>query len=146
MPNRTYDEGIWQATVADGVNAHLPPNVRRGLNLGYTKNRQLAGLNSENNAAYQRLLSLSRPLPLDASVRFALLQELDELRGRVELMSHLSGQSMANWRDAGMLPRADLSGRTISAVSGTYRFCRSQRLPVRPVGDAATPIRDKRTA
>lgn len=144
MPNRNYDEGIWQATVSDGVNSHLPANIRRGLNRGYTKNRQLSELNGQNNSAYQRLLSLSRPLPLDPGVRFSLLQDLDELRGRVELMSHLSGQSMSNWGDAGMLPGSDVSRRAV-ASSGTYRFCREQRLPTRPLGEAVVPIPDEGT-
>lgn len=141
MPNRNYDEGIWQASVSDGVNSHLGRGVRRGLNLAYRKNGQLSALNAQNNSAYQRLLSLARPLPLDPSVRFALLQELDELRGRVELMSHLSGQSLDNWTTAGMIPNEKVSRQAI-ASSGTNRFCRAQRLPTRPLGEAVIPIPD----
>lgn len=139
MPNRNYEEAVWQASVTDGVNTHLAPNVRRGLNRAYTANRRLAALNDQNNAAYQRLLSLARPIPLDAMVRFSLLQDLEALRGRVELMSLLSGQSIANWTEAGMIPAQEVARQALDR-SGTFSFCRAQRLPVRPLTEALRPI------
>jgi hypothetical protein len=142
MPNRDYEEAAWQASLADGVNTHLAKNVRPALNRAYTENGRLGALNAENNAAYQRLLSLARPIPLDPMVRFSLLQDLEELRGRVELMSHISGQSMDNWTRAGMIPDRAV-GRQVVAASGTHRFCRAQRLPVRVLAEAQTPIPDE---
>ncbi|HZW16282.1 MAG TPA: hypothetical protein VFF66_08515 [Brevundimonas sp.] len=141
MPNRTYEEAAWQTSISDGVNSHLDPAVRQRLDVAYTANRVLANLNSQNNAAYQRLLSLTRPLPLDPGVRFALLQDLDELRGRVELMSHSSGQSLYNWSKAGMLPASDL-GRAALASSGTRAFCDAQGFPTRSADEAESPVPD----
>jgi type II secretory pathway pseudopilin PulG len=139
MPNRNYEESVWRASVTDGVNTHLAPNVRRGLNRAYTANGRLAALNDQNNTAYQRLLSLARPIPLDPTVRFSLLQDLEALRGRAELMSHLSGQSIANWSEAGMIPAPEVARQALDR-SGTYRFCQAQRLPVRPLAEAVRPI------
>jgi hypothetical protein len=139
MPNRNYEEGVWQASLADGVNTHLAKSVRPALNRAYTENARLGTLNAENNAAYQRLLSLARPIPLDPMVRFSLLQDLEQLRGRVELMSHISGQSIDNWTTAGMIPSGAVA-RQVVAASRTYRFCRGQRLPLRPLAEAQTPI------
>jgi hypothetical protein len=139
MPNRNYEEAVWQASVTDGVNTHLAANVRHGLNRAYTSNRRLAALNDQNNAAYQRLLSLARPIPLDPTVRFSLLQDLEALRGRAELMNLLSGQSISNWAAAGMLPGPEVARQAIER-SGTYRFCRAQGLPMRPPAEALTPI------
>jgi hypothetical protein len=139
MPNRNYEESVWQASVTDGVNTHLAVNVRRGLNRAYTANGRLVALNDQNNAAYQRLLSLARSIPLDPIVRFSLLQELEALRGRAELMSHLSGQSIATWGEAGMIPGPEAARQALDQ-SGTYRFCQAQGLPVRPLAEAARPI------
>jgi hypothetical protein len=139
LPNRTYEEGVWQTSIGDGVNSHLEPLVRQHLDAAYTANRVLANLNTQNNAAYQRLLSLTRPLPLDPGVRFALLQDLDELRGRVELMSLLSGQSLDNWDKAGMLPASDV-GRAALTSSGTRRFCDARGLPMRSADEAERPV------
>jgi hypothetical protein len=139
MPSRSYYQVVWRATISDGVNAHLESNMRRELDAAYTDMSLLVDLNAQNNAAIQRLLVLSRPLPLDASVRFSLLQDLDELRGRVEDMSHSSGQVIGDLIRAGMQPPAEL-GRSTLANSGTYRFCRTQRFPTRSLAEAERPI------
>jgi hypothetical protein len=141
MPSRSYPQVVWRATISDGVNAHLDRDVRRELDSAYTDSGLMADMNAQNNAAIQRLLVLRRPLPLDPGVRFALLQELDELRGRIEEMSHSSGQIIGYLLRAGMSPPEDLGRRTL-ANSGTYRFCRTHRLPTLPLAEAIIPIPD----
>lgn len=139
MPSREYYQVVWRATISDGVNAHLESNMRRELDAAYTGMSLLVELNTQNNAATQRLLALSRPLPLDPAVRFSLLQELDELRGRVEELSHSSGQVIGDLVRAGMQPTAEV-GRNLLANSGTYRFCRTHRLPMLSLAEAERPI------
>ncbi len=139
MPNRTFEEGVWQAAISDGVVSHLDRDMRQELDRAYTANRLLADQTRENNAAYQRLLSLTRPIPLDAGVRYSLLRDLDELRGRVELMSHLHGQSLDNWTKAGVLPPVEPARKAL-ASSGTRRFCEDHKLPLRSVTEAERPV------
>ena len=139
MPNRTFEEGVWQAAISDGVVSHLDRDMRRALDTGYTSNRLLADLTRQNNAAYQRLLSLTRPIPLDAGVRYSLLRDMDELRGRVELMSHLYGQSLDSWTKAGVLLPGD-KVRNALASSGTRGFCEDHGLPMRSVAEAERPV------
>ena len=139
MPNRNYNETAWQAAISDGVNSHLDKTIRAELSDHYVGMRRVHEMNEQNNLTYQRLLSLSRPIPLDPMVRYALLQTLDELRGRVELMGHLSGQMIDHITVAGMLPPEDVERRVL-ANYGTYRFCRERRLPLRSLREARTPI------
>jgi hypothetical protein len=139
VPSRAFQQVVWQATISDGVNAHLESNMRRELDAAYTDMSLLVELNAQNNAAIRRLRVLSRSLPLDPGVRFTLLQDLDELRGRVEDMSHSSGQVIGDLNRAGMQPRAEV-GRSALANSGTYQFCRIRGLPTRSLAEAERPI------
>jgi hypothetical protein len=139
MPNRNYNETAWQAALSDGVNSRLDKAIRPELAEHYVMMRRVHEMNEQNSLTYQRLLSLSRPIPLDPMVRYSLLQTLDELRGRVELMGHLSGQMVDHIVEANMVPPADLERRALASY-GTYRFCRAQRLPLRSLRDARMPI------
>jgi hypothetical protein len=139
MPNRTYEDGAWQTAVSDGTVPYLRSSLRTELNPAYTVNEQLAALNSQNNSAYQRLLSLTRSITLDPVVRFSLLQELDELHGRVELMGLLSGQSIGHWEEAGIAPALSTAEQYVTS-SGTYRFCHAHGLPVRSIAEASAAI------
>ena len=139
MPNRTYRTSAWQAAINDGVTAYLDPTVRRELSLLHSRLTTLTESTSLNNLSYPRLFGLSRPLPLDAGTRIEFLKTLDELRGRVEYMGLLSGQSIGNIERAGLTP--DRSKITqLVAKAGTYRFCRRMRLPLTSITDAMKPF------
>ena len=96
----------------------------------------MINLTARNDVDYQRLLSLSRPLPLDPMVRFSLLQTLDELRGRTGFMALQSGQMIDHVVRVGMVPPPDAT-RDAMTRSGTYQFCRAQGLPTRPIAEAS---------
>lgn len=138
MPSRSYRDAAWQRATGDGVASRLDRAVRSDLDSGYSVVRILNDLNAQNTAAESRLLTLSRPLPLDADVRVSLLQEMDELRGRVIFMSLIQSQMLGSWRAAGMT-RPVREARTFVAGSGTRRFCATQGLPLRTVEAAARP-------
>lgn len=138
LPDRSYDDGAWQRAAADGVASRLDPAVRRQLDQVYAVVRLLNDMTAQNRSSAQRLLSLSRPLPLDAGVRIALIKELDELNGRVRFMDLIMSQSLSSWRAAGMSPSPD-SARAIVAESGTAAFCRANRLPLRRLAEATRP-------
>ena len=139
MPSRAYDQGVWDAAIGDGVTTHLDRDVRNALNKSYTRVGQLNAGTALNNAAYPQLFGLSRPLPLDAPSRLTFLRTLDELRGRVEYMSLLSGQVIARVEDAGLAPdKAEITRRV--AEGGTVRFCRAKGFPMRDVKAAMRGI------
>lgn len=139
MPNRAYDRGSWDAAVADGVTTHFDRVMRDELNTAYTRVNQLNEATSTNNVAYPQLFGSSRPLPIDSGSRLAFLRTLDELRGRVELMSLISGQIIGNIERAGLAPDTN-EVRTLVEHGGTRQFCRSQGLAMRDFNEAIRPI------
>lgn len=138
LPDRSYEDAAWQRAAADGVASRLDRTARRRLDQVYPSMRLLNDLTAQNRSDVQRLLSLSRPLPLDAGVRIALVQDLDDLSGRVAFMDLIMGQSLRSWRAVGMLPSV-ASGREVVAASGSATFCRAHGLPLRSLAEAVRP-------
>jgi uncharacterized membrane-anchored protein YhcB (DUF1043 family) len=139
LPGKEYESSIWHAAQADGVSARFEPAVRAELSSHYEQVRVIAEHAERNGVDYRRLLTLSRPIPLDPLVRYSILQTLDELRGRVEFMDLLSGQLIDHVERLDMVPPAAVARREVERF-GTYRFCRQQRLPVRPFAVATRPV------
>jgi hypothetical protein len=139
LPSKEYASNAWAATISDGVSSHLDPAIRQELSAHYVQARFLVDMTDRNNIDNQRLLSLSRPLPLDPTVRFSLLQDLDEMRGRAEFMSLLSGQMIDHIVKVGMVPPPNIVQDTLKRY-GTFRFCRAHGFPTRSLADAATPV------
>jgi hypothetical protein len=139
LPSKEYASNAWAASISDGVSSHLDPAIRQELSAHYVQAHFLVDMTDRNNIDNQRLLSLSRPLPLDPTVRFSLLQDLDELRGRAMFMGLLSGQMIDHVIKAGMVPPPNETRDRVSKY-GTYRFCRAHGFPTRSLADAATPV------
>lgn len=139
LPSKEYVSTIWSAAINDGVSPHLDPKIRRELSAHYVQARFLVDLTDRNNVDNQRLLTLSRPLPLDPTVRFSLLQGLDEMRGRTEFMNVLSGQMIDHLVKAGMVPPTNATRDRVGKY-GTYRFCRLHGFPTRSLAEASIPI------
>lgn len=135
IPSKDFDTSAWQSSISDGVSSHLDPQLRQELDAHYVEVRSMINLTARNDIDYQRLLSLSRPLPLDPMVRFSLLQTLDELRGRTGFMALQSGQMIDHIVDVGMVP-SPAEIRAAVTRFGTYQFCRTQRLPLRSLAAA----------
>jgi hypothetical protein len=139
LPSKEYSSNVWTATINDGVSPHLDPAIRQELSSHYVQAHFLVDMTDRNNIDSQRLLSLSRPLPLDPMVRFSLIQELDEMRGRAEFMSLLSGQMIDHLTKARMVPPTNQT-RDLVSKYGTYRFCRAHGFPTRSLAAASTPV------
>lgn len=139
LPSKEYHSVAWQAAIGDGVSSHLDPSLRKELSGHYAQVQSLVDLTEQNNVDQNRLLTLSKPLPLDPAVRFSLLQTLDELRGRTEFMGLLSGQLIDHIQREGMVPPATAARRDVVRF-GTYRFCKDHGLPLRSFGEAITAI------
>ncbi len=139
LPSKEYDDTAWEATINDGVSSHLDPAFRRELSAHYAQVRFMIALTARNNVDYQRILSLSRPMPLDPGVRFSILERLDEMRGRAEFMGLLSGQMIEHVAKVGMVPPPNVARDAVGKY-GTYQFCRAQGLPMRSLDQASAPV------
>lgn len=139
IPSKEYDDTVWDATIGDGVSSHLDPALRRELSAHYAQVRFMIDLTARNNVDYQRILSLSRPMPLDPSVRFSLLERLDEMRGRAVFMDLLSGQMIDHVVKVGMTLPPSVAGDAVRKY-GTYGFCRRQGFPTRSLAAASVPV------
>jgi hypothetical protein len=109
------------------------------LSSHYEQIRLIAEHSERNGVDYRRLLTLSRPIPLDPIVRYSLLQTLDELGGRVEFMDLLSGQLIDHIVRLDMVPPANAARKEVERF-GTYKYCRQQGLPLRSFAAAMTPV------
>lgn len=139
LPSKEYGRSAFDAAIGDGVAQRFDPVFRRELNSHYAQADFMAAMTRQNGDDYQELFGLSRPIPVDPSVRFALLLTLDRLRGRIEFMDLLSGQLIDHVMRVGMVPPASQVRLDVERF-GTYRFCRTQRLPLRSWKEATTPI------
>ena len=141
MPDRNMPEGQWQVANSDGVAAHFDKATRKWLDAAHSNLTFLRELNAQNNATVRRLAILSRPMTLDAATRFSVIQELYELRGRIDEADYISGQTIWDWQQAGMVPPLNDAWKWI-ATGGTIRFCRAHGYPLRPLNEAAKAIKD----
>ena len=139
-PSRPYPSAVWQGVLAEGISSHLSEKERLDLGIYYQQLHDLDDLNKDLTATDTKLYSLSRPIPLDASARLALLQSLDDIRDTNQWMGIIAGQLMFLLSDMNMVPPERLARDSI-AQSGTVEFCREHQLPLRPLGEALKPLR-----
>lgn len=139
LPAKEYVTSAWDAAQVEGVTPRLDDGVRSELNRYYEQVRRVAEHSDRNGIDYRRLFVLSRPIPLDPATRFHLLQTLDELRGRIEFVDLLSGQLIDRIGRLDMVPAKADTQRAIERYR-TVQYCRSARLPLRPLDDALKPV------
>jgi hypothetical protein len=135
LPSKEYHSTTWEAAINDGVSTHLDPFLRKELSGHYAQAKMVMDLSRQNNIDQSRLLALSKALPLDPSVRFSIVEMLEQMRGRTEFMGLLSGQMIDHIAKAGMTPQPRVVREALSRYP-TYRFCRAEGLPTRSVEEA----------
>ena len=141
IPSKEYRTTAWQSAISDGVTPRLDPTVRRDLGAHYAQILLVTDMSWLNNQGEQTLVTMAEPLPLDPSVRFALLKEIETLGGRAEFMDVIVGQMIGHIQKVDMVPPA-AEARALTRRFGTYRFCRAQRLPLRSFEEAMTAVPD----
>lgn len=139
IPSKEYITSAWQAAQSDGVSALFEPGIRTELSAHYEQVRLVSDHAQRNGVDDRRMLTLGRPIPLDPSVRYALLQTLDELRGRVTFMDILSGQIIDHVIQLNMVPPASVTRREVERF-GTYQYCAKQGLPMRRIDAAMVAV------
>ena len=139
LPTKPFIDGAWHAAVGDGVSPHFEPALRNGLSEHYFWAATLVVMTDRNIRDNQRLFTLSRQMALDPATRFGLMQDLDELRGRIDRMDFVSGQLLGEVARLGMKPEPSTVGNILDR-SGTLQLCVRERLPLRSLADASQPI------
>jgi len=139
FPYKEYARSIYDAALADGAVQRFDSAFRRELNGHYAQVNVIEALTRQNGASGQELFGLSRPLQLDSGVRYEMLRTLDSLYGRIAFMDLLSGQLIDHVVKVGMVPPAARTRREVERF-GTVGFCKGQRLPLRSLGEAMTPV------
>ena len=139
LPSKVYPTDAWQAMVTDGTVQRLDPPLRRQLAGHYGQLPEIAEMNSANNAAEQGLFALRHQLPLDPSVRYSMMKEIEQVRGRLEYLDFINGQVIDYVQHANMVPPAKEAQATTERY-GTYQFCKAHGLPTRSFVEAMKPV------
>lgn len=139
LPSKVYPNDAWVAAVDDGTVRSLDQPTRRLLAGHYGQLPEMAELISAMNTIEPGLVALTHPLPLDPTVRYLIVKDIEQLRGRLEYLDLINGQVIDYVTRVGMLPPA----RDAVAVTqryGTYQFCKKHRLPLRPFNQAMQAV------
>jgi hypothetical protein len=132
IPVRSYLDGTWRALLDDGTLPHLASERRQLYDLAYERFERIEARNADAVTSRGRLLVLSQPIPLDPSVRLALLRELGEqsVRSRFQRLSAVQGMRAVD--ALGHTPdRASIDAYLDASVTVTY--CRAAGLPLTDV-------------
>lgn len=138
-PSKNYPSDAWQGAIADGTTQRLEPAIRRILAAYYAQIPVIADITNANEASDMAFIALTHPLPLDATVRYSIIKEIEQERARMENMDFLNGQLIDYIQSAGALP---LAKDAIAVVQryGTYRFCKAYGLPMRSFKEAMQAV------
>lgn len=138
-PSKEYPRSSWDAATGEGLVARLEPSVRNRLTNYYAQIDELNALGRSNYTDTLGMNELGQPLQLDASTRYAIVHELQDIRGRTEFRDNISGQLIDHMQKLRMVP-AISDARTLTQRYGTYRYCKSQHLPMRSFEQAMQSI------
>jgi hypothetical protein len=141
MPVKFYPTDVWEGAISDGVVQRFEPSLRRQLAGHYASLANLSSQNALNDKDEKALFVLSRPLALDPSVRYAIIQRLDELSGRLQFGDIQNGQVIDYVARIGMVPPAN-AARAVVQRYGTYKFCKAHGLPMRSFEDAMQAVQN----
>ena len=139
MPSKDYADGAWRAAISDGVAPRFDPALRGELNDHYMQASTVQDNSFRSTEDFTALQMLSRPVLLDPMVRYTLVERLDSLRGRVDFMDLQTGQMINHIQKVGMLPDTAKARRDVERF-GTYKFCKTHGLPLRPFADAMKAV------
>jgi hypothetical protein len=140
IPSKEYPTEAWEAAVNDGTTQRLEPFLRRQLGGHYTMLAVIQNMSWANNQSEKGLATLAYPLPLDPTVRYSIIKEIEQMSGRLEYLDLLNGQVIDYLQKASMLPAAGGEARAVTERYGTYRFCKAQSLPLRSYKEAMQAV------
>ena len=139
QPSKVYPTDAWQAAVTDGTTLRLDGSVRRALAGHYGQLQEVWEINKANNASEEGFVALTHKLPLDPTVRYSIIKEIEQMRGRFEYMDFENGQIIDYLQKAHMIPPPE-KARADAQRYGTYQFCKAQGLPMRSFEEAMVAV------
>lgn len=139
-PDKLYSNDAWQAAIDDGTTQRISPRMRRILAGHYGQLHELETINQRNTIdADFGYIALTQPLPLDPTVRYLVMKEIEQERARMEYVDYLNGQVIDYIHSLGMLPPPK-DAITTTERWGTYQFCKAHGLPMRSFKDAMVAV------
>ena len=139
VPGKFYPTDAWEEAINDGVVQRFEPAVRRQLAGLYAQIVPVQAMNAANSEGEIALVALSHPMPLDPSVRYSTLREIEQLNGRLQYLDGLNGQIIDYIQHVRMVPPSR-DARAVTERYGTYKFCKAHGLPMRPFKEAMQAI------
>lgn len=103
--HRLMPTGIWGTLNADGTLLHMPIRQQRRLGLIY----KFAEAYGEASAHLDGLSDLNRPVPLDPSVRYLMVERIQATRNAHFAMTNAAVQIVANLKEMGLAPSVSQS-------------------------------------
>ena len=139
IPVKVYPTDVWEEAISEGVAQRFESKLRRLLAGHYGQLANVQDMFWANNESEQALMALARPLPLDPSIRYSMVREIEQLSGRLQYLDVINGQVIDYVQRIAMVPPAQ-EARALTERYGTYHFCKAQRLPVRSFKDAMVAV------
>ena len=138
-PSKEYPKSSWEAATNEGFAARLEPSLRNELTAYYAQIDELNAMGRTNFSDTTGLNELGYPLPLDASTRYSIIRQLEDIRGRAEFRDTISGQLFDHMQKVRMVPPIG-EARALTERYGTYRYCKAHHLPMRTFEQAMQSI------
>lgn len=139
FPSKVHPTDAWDAAVNDGLIQHFAPSFRRQLAGHYAQTALLQDLISANDTTQLGLAALTHRLPLEPTVRYYIVKEIEQLSGRLDSLDLYYGQEIENIQKVKMLPPAE-EAQAVTERYGTYQFCKAQGLPMRSFKEAMEAV------
>ncbi len=138
-PSKDYNSFAYDEAQGEGLVAGMEPETRSILQQHYGQARSMRNLTMQSDAIYSEMLVLAKPIPLDASVRAAIIQKLSLLRGQVQFTDIIAGQLIDYINRLNMVPTM-AEARRVTTSYNTYNYCRAKGLPMRSFEEARVPL------
>lgn len=132
-PSRPWANDIWRSVVSEGVSSHLDSEFRTGMAGHATQIDLMRNYGAQADALGWRLRSLALVSATDPVTKARLVEEIEEERGRYDLMVLVAGQMIENIKGLNLVPPDEDIGRFL-AQSRTLEFCRTHNLPLNTLG------------
>ena len=138
-PSKEYPRSSWDAATNEGLVARLDPTLRNELNALYAQIDELNAMGRNSQSDTLGLNELGQPLPLDPATRYAMIRQLQDIRGRAEYRDTISGQLISHMQSVHMLPPIE-QARALTERFGTFKYCKVHGLPLRSFAAAMKAI------
>lgn len=123
----------------DGLIQRFEPAFRNHLAGRYAQIADIQRLVYTNDQPAAALAALSQRLPIDATIQYEIVKDIAQFRGRLDTLDLNYGQEIENVQNVEMVPPAE-EVQAFTMRYGTYQFCKSQGLPMRPFKEAMQAV------